>query len=407
MNWTILFQFLFWISAGLILYAYFGFPLLLLLRGMIRRPVHKSAITPHVSLLITAHNEACSISGKLDNVLGLDYPREHVEVLVASDGSDDGTDTIVRDYAGYGVRLLSYPRQGKVPTLNAAVPHATGEIVLFSDANSMYDRDAIRCIVQPFADPSVGGVAGNQVYARGADGHAAGYGERLYWSFDRFLKSLQTRAGNVISSTGAIHAIRRELFQPVPPGVSDDFVISTRVVLQRKRLVFEPGAIAYESIAASDGAEFHRKVRVIVRGLRGLWAVRGLFNPVRHGFYAIQIFSHKLLRWSVGWLLLILLTASIALWASATFYRLVAATQLGFYSCALLGFTLRRTSLVRRTAFKVLAIPFYFSLANVAAMQAWLQLLAGARVDRWESARNSGTVEPHQVSQPAALASAD
>ena len=375
---------LFWGSLGLILYTYVGFPLLVLIRGLVRRrPVVKGDITPRVSLVIAAYNEAATIGAKLDNALALDYPRDRLEIIVASDGSTDGTNEIVARYAGRGVRLLAFPRQGKIPALNAAVAQATGEILVFSDATSIFAPDALRILVRPFADPTIGAVGGNQHYDSG--GGVASIGERLYWSFDRTLKLLQSAAGNVIAAGGAMYAIRRALFQPVPLGVGDDFVVSTRAIAQGYRLICEPTAIAYETIALTDGAEFGRKVRVVDQGLRGLWAVRELFNPLRYGFYAVQIFSHKLLRWSVTAPLIVLLAVSPSLARAGRFYRLIALGQLGFYGCALGTLALRRTPLARRRLFKLLAIPYYFCLVNLAALRGWLRLLEGKRIDMWDS----------------------
>jgi cellulose synthase/poly-beta-1,6-N-acetylglucosamine synthase-like glycosyltransferase len=389
-----LIRWLFWSSLGLILYAYIGFPLLLAIRGWLqRRPVKKADIVPRVSLVITAHNEATHIGAKLENVLALDYPREQLEIIVASDGSNDGMNEIVTRYADRGVLLRAFPRQGKIPTLNAAAVQATGDILVFSDANSIYASDALRVLLRAFADPTVGAVGGNQVYISGSTGNTASFGERMYWGFDRRLKAAQTEAGNMISATGAIHAIRRELFRPVPLGVGDDFVISTRAISQGYRLVFEPNAMAYETIAPTDRAEFSRKERVIVRGLLGLWAVKELFNPLRYGFYAIQIFSHKLLRWSLCWLLVILFAASLALYPQGGIYQLAALGQILFYGSALAALALRQTSLAGLKVFRLLAIPYYFCLANTAAARAWVQLLGGKRIDVWDSKRHVGEAQ--------------
>lgn len=378
-----------WSALALIFYAYLGFPLLLLVRGLVlRRPVQRKPITPSVSVVIVAHNEVDAIAAKLDNVLALDYPRDRLEVIVASDGSDDGTDTVVAAYGAHGVRLLPCARAGKIPALNAAVRTAGGEILVFSDANSMYRPDALRRLVAPFADPAVGGVGGNQCYTAAGGAHLAGIGERAYWSFDRALKQMQSRAGSMTSATGAIHAVRRSLFRPVPLGVGDDFVISAGVVTEGYRLVFEPEAVAYESVAPTGQAEFRRKVRVIVRGLRGLLAVKGLFNPLRHGFYAVQITSHKLLRWSVCWLLIVLAAASLATVRDGPVYAALAAGQGLFYLTAGIGWALKST-LGRSRLLKVLAIPFYFCLANYAALRAWLEVLGGRRIDVWESKRSA------------------
>jgi cellulose synthase/poly-beta-1,6-N-acetylglucosamine synthase-like glycosyltransferase len=378
--------YVFWVSIGLIAYAYVGFSVILALRSLWSRPVRKADITPTISLVIVAHNEAATIGSKLENALASDYPRDKLQIIVASDGSDDGTESIVAEYADRGVQLLAFPRRGKIPALNATVSHATGDILAFTDANSLFASDSLTALVRPFADPTVGGVAGNQCYLSGS-GNAASFGERMYWAFDRWLKSLGSRAGNAIASTGALHAIRRELFQPVPLGIGDDFVLSTRVILQGFRLVFEPAATAQESTASSDRAEFQRKVRVIVRGLRGLWVVRGLFNPFRHGFYSLQIFSHKLLRWCVGWLLIVLFAASVGLSGTHVFYRVALWSQVAFYAVASVAMILSYGALCLVREPRFITIPFYFCLANVAAIQAWLQLMTGKRVDAWNSNR--------------------
>ena len=207
-------QMVVWTSLGLIVYTYAGFPLLLMLRSWWRRPCARRNVTPTVSLIVIAHNEETSIAAKLDNVLSLDYPADRLEVIVGSDGSDDRTHEIVGKYADRGVTLCVFPRQGKIPALNATIPLANGEILVFSDANSMFLPDALRQLVRPFADAGVGAVAGNQRYTSD-HGNATSFGERLYWSFDRQLKWMQSAAGNVTSATGAIHAVRRELAKVV------------------------------------------------------------------------------------------------------------------------------------------------------------------------------------------------
>jgi cellulose synthase/poly-beta-1,6-N-acetylglucosamine synthase-like glycosyltransferase len=390
-------EILLWTALGLIVYAYAGFPLLLMLRAAVRRPVRKADLTPTVSLVICAYNEAGTIAEKLDNVLALDYPRERLQVLVGSDGSTDGTNEIVAHYAGHGVELIAFPRSGKMPVLNALVARATGEILVFSDANSIYDRDALRQLVRSFADPAVGGVAGNQVYST-SSGNAASFGERLYWRLDRWLKRLESRAGSTISATGAIYAIRRELFRPVPAAVSDDLVISTRVIAQGRRLVFEPAAIAREATAPDDGAEFRRKVRVVNHSLRALWTMRELFNPLRYGFYSLELFSHKVLRRSVIWLLLVVLPASVWLAPTGPVYRALLLAQLALYGAAALALLLRSTSVRRWKLYRLLAVPYYFCFVNLACLRAWLQLARGHRFETWDSGRialTDSTDAPH------------
>lgn len=376
---------LFWAAAVALVHTYLLMPALILLRGWMRpRPYGAAGIAPSVSLIIAAHNEATGIAAKLENLLALDYSRERLEIVIASDGSDDGTDEIVNGYAERGVRLLTLPRGGKAAALNAAVAAASGEILVFSDANSIYAPDAVRALVRPFADPEVGGVAGDQRYLRDPAAGGTAEGERRYWDLDRRLKLAESRAGNAVSATGAIYAMRRELFEEVPSGVTDDFVTSTAVVARRRRLVFAPDAVAYEPVAASRDAEYGRKVRVITRGLAGVLRRRELLDPRRHGFYAIQLFWHKVLRRLMVYPLLVLALTSPLLWSRGWLYRAATLGQAAFYGLGAAGIALAHTPLGRR---RLLAMPAFFCLVNAAALHATLNLLRGRRIDRWEPRR--------------------
>ncbi|QDU75742.1 Poly-beta-1,6-N-acetyl-D-glucosamine synthase [Bremerella volcania] len=375
-----------WLALSVVIYAYVGFPVLLVVRGVLARPIRKSPSTPSLTLVIIAHNEQEVIAEKLQNAISLDYPREKLEILVGSDGSDDRTNEIVQGFEQHGVRLVACPRQGKISTLNETVAQAQGEILVFSDANSMYEAGSLKAIAACFSDPNVGGVAGDQVYTTDK-GNAGSLGERIFWNFDRFLKRMQSRSGSVTSSTGAIHAVRRELFEPVPSGVCDDFLISTRVVAKGYRLVFEPGAIAYEEVAASDKAEFRRKSRIIARGIRGLWVMRTLLNPLAYGFYSFQLASHKLLRWSVIFLLPVILLLNLACVEQGFVYQLLLGLQLAFYFLALIGIMLRNTPIFRNKLAKIMAVPYFFCMANFSALSGWYQFLTGRRVDIWNSNR--------------------
>lgn len=380
---------LFWGSVALLAYTYVVFPAILFVRGLLwRKPYRTEDITPSVSMIIAAYNEAASIGEKLDNVVSLDYPRDCLEVIVASDGSTDETEAIVAQYEDRGVKLLALPRQGKAGALNSAVAVAKGEILVFSDANSQYAPDAIRQLVRPFADPEVGGVAGNQVYLsekRMADDTAqTGDGERTYWGFDRFLKRIQSEAGNTISATGAIYAIRRSLFPGVPEGVTDDFATSTAVIAQGYRLVFAPDAKAFEPVAKSSGVEFGRKVRVMTRGLRAVLVRRELLNPFRFGFYALQLFSHKVLRRLMFAPLALLLVSNPFLLGEGVFYQLTMLAQIGFYGAALAGALFRDTALGRN---KLVTLPYYVCLVYLAAAVATFNVLRGHQINRWEPQR--------------------
>jgi cellulose synthase/poly-beta-1,6-N-acetylglucosamine synthase-like glycosyltransferase len=381
---------IFWGALGAIVYAYILFPLIVLLRGrLLTRPFTQSDITPRVTIIVAAHNEESSIGEKVRNLLSIDYPPDRLEVIIASDGSDDDTEKIVRQFEGHGVRLLGLPRKGKAFAMNAAVAASSGDILVFSDANSMYTPGAVRALVRPFADPTVGGVAGDQRYLADSSAAITADGERAYWDLDRMLKEAQSQAGNVTSATGAIYAIRRSLFSPVPEGVTDDFVTSTKVIAQGHRLVFASAAIAFEPVARSGGVEFGRKVRVITRGFQSVLEMRTLLNPFRYGFYAIQLFSHKVMRRLVALPLIVLLVGSLILWNDGLLYGTVALGQLLVYGCAALGLALSGTRFGRT---KVLTLPLFFVAVNVAALLAALKLMVGQRVIMWDPQRPQSPV---------------
>jgi cellulose synthase/poly-beta-1,6-N-acetylglucosamine synthase-like glycosyltransferase len=384
---------LFWSSTGLLVYTYLLFPLLVLLRAALRpRPHRSEETTPHVTLAISAHNEAAGIRAKLENVLSLDYPDDRLEVVIASDGSDDGTDEIVREYAGRGVRLVSLPRVGKAAALNAAVAEARGEILAFSDANSIYAHDALRALVGPFADPTVGGVAGDQRYLSRDGADAVASGEQRYWDLDRLLKASESRAGNVISATGAIYAVRRSLFRPVPPGVTDDFFTSTGVIAQGFRLVFAEDAVAYEPVAKKSEVEWGRKVRVMTRGLRAVVLRRQLLDPRRTGFYAPQLLTHKVLRRTMVFPLAAVAATSPLLWRRGRVYRAATLAQAAFYGLGASGLLLRGTPAGRR---KVLVLPAFFCFVNAASVRAVWNVLRRHQIDRWEPQRPSPAADEH------------
>jgi cellulose synthase/poly-beta-1,6-N-acetylglucosamine synthase-like glycosyltransferase len=380
---------LFWSAVATIAYTYVGFPLLVLARAALRpRPVASGDVRPAVSVVIAAHDEESAIGRKLESVLAADYPADRREVVVASDGSTDGTEAVVRRFADRGVRLVALPRVGKAAALDAAVAASSGDVVVFTDANSTFAADALTAIVRPFADPDVGGVAGDQRYRSGTDDAPVAGGERSYWSFDRLLKEAESRAGNVISATGALYAVRRELVGPVAVGVTDDFATSTAVIAAGRRLVFAPDAAAYEPVATSGGAEFGRKVRVMTRGLRGVALRRALLDPRRSGFYALQLLSHKVLRRLMAVPLLGLFLGSARLWRRGPLYRLATVGQVAFYGVGAVG--LASGGRVRGRVGKLIALPAYFCLVNAASLKACWNLATGRRIDRWEPERPTG-----------------
>ncbi len=380
----------FWVPVGLLIYGYAGFPLLVATAGKILdRRVRKAPFTPKVSLIIAAYNEEDGIRSRVENALSCDYPEDALEILVASDGSTDRTASIVEKLGmDHRVRLLSLPRKGKAHALNEAVRQSRGEVLVFSDANTVFRPDALRMLMRNLADPEVGGVAGQTGYVIQEEGESAGRGEDLYWRYDSWIKRLESRTGSVVSAHGGMYAIRRELFQPlVDAAVTDDFAISTGVVEQGRRLVFEPDAQGSEMTVKESAREFQRRVRLMTRGLRSVLLRRRLLNPREYGFYSVALFSHKVLRRALPLVLPVLFVASVALHSRGIFYLGAAVGQALFYSLALSGWALRNRKMGR---WKLFYVPFFFCMANLASATAIWNVLRGQRIEKWSPQRHAG-----------------
>ena len=361
------------------------YPLLLWLRACLAEaPIVTRDWQPSVDLVICAHDEADSIGAKLENALALDYPKDRLAIRVASDGSTDATVEIARRFEPRGVQVLDLPRGGKAAALCAAVAASSGEILAFSDANSMWQPDALKALVRPLADARVGGVAGDQRYAKRGEGPDADRadGERAYWRFDRRLKRWQSRAGNAISATGAIYAVRRSLFEPPPPDATDDFMISTGVIARGYRLVFSSDAVAVEPPADATAGEFRRKVRIITRGLRAVAYRRALLDPRRFGLYSVELLVHKLWRRLVFIPLGVLVLATPACWAEGGW---LAGLALGMTAGLLAGIAGLVSPALGR--FRPIRLAAYGLMVNAACAVAAFDAARGRRVSLWESQR--------------------
>lgn len=393
---------LLWAAGAVLAQTLVLFPAITVVRARLRpRPVASGEVTPSVSVVVAAHDEAATIGTKLRTVLDADYPPGLLEVIVVSDGSTDDTPAAAlaatMTPADDRLRVIELPRVGKAAALNAGVATATGEVVVFTDANSLFAPDALRQLVRPFADPEVGGVAGDQRYDQLDPAVAVGRrgvvgGERGYWNLDRLLKQAESASGNVIGATGALYAVRRALVLPVVDGVTDDFVTSTGVILQGHRLVFAPEAVVFEPAAPDGPAEYRRKVRVMTRGLRAVALRRQLLDPRRHGFYAYQLVNHKVLRRLTVLPLLVALASSTAAAPRSCIHRLALIAQLAVYVPGAVAVA-HPTGTVGRS--RLGGVAGYACLVQVAQLAALQNLLTGRQIDRWDPER-------HPAAQPAA-----
>jgi cellulose synthase/poly-beta-1,6-N-acetylglucosamine synthase-like glycosyltransferase len=361
-------------------YVYFGYPALIWVVARMRpRPVKRDTITPRVTLLVALYNEERVIEEKIRNTLAIDYPDESFEALFVSDGCSDRTEEIVRMHEGPRVRLLSLPRGGKAAALNAGAAAATGEILVFTDANVALAPDSVRVLASAFADPAVGGNSGRKTWVVRTGSDTTELGENLYWRYDQWQKELESAIGSIFAADGTLYAVRRSLYVPIAdPAQADDIAISARVVLQGFRLLFDRNAVAYEEAPAEGADEFRRKVRVTNHSVRALLNLgRPLFTS---GFYSVELISHKLLRHLVPFFLIPLFLASAALAAGSAVFGTALALQVVFYGLALAGAALRRR---RAGAVKVFSVPYYFCLVNAAAFVGVLSIARGRRVHAW------------------------
>jgi cellulose synthase/poly-beta-1,6-N-acetylglucosamine synthase-like glycosyltransferase len=384
-------QVVFIAAIALMAFIYAGYPAMMLaLSFVFRRPVRSADITPRVSIIIAAYNEERDIEAKLKNTLALDYPRDRMEIIVASDCSTDRTDEIVSRFKEQGVTLSRQPdRFGKTVAQRSAVKVSSGAILVFSDATTRYEPDALRKIVRNFADPEVGCVAGQLIYVDAA-ASAVGKGCRSYWGYEKFLKRCESQMGSLIGVSGCLYAVRRTCHARLAGDMIDDFVIPTEIHLQGLRTVYEPGAIAMEDTNYRPKDEFRMRVRVIKQTMSALRRYSWALNPFRHRMFAIQLITHKLLRYAAPLLLISALVSSGMASDSVEWLRLAFLGQLALYGAAVIGWIGERLKI----KLGPLAIPYYFMLVNAASFVAFIKALCGESYVVWEPNRDTVRSEP-------------
>lgn len=363
---------------GLILYAYVGYPLILLAIGVFRRrTVEQRDITPRVSLIIAAHNEEAKIRGKLDNALDLDYPGGRLEIIVASDCSTDGTDDIVRSYGPKGVRLVrAATRRGKEAAQKLALQSASGEVLVFSDVGTILPADAVRKIVRSFADPSVGCVSSVD---RVIDATGQVSGEGAYVRYEMWLRDLEMRVNSLVGLSGSFFATRREVCRDWAEDLQSDFNTVLNAVSLGFRGVVDRECVGYYRDLGDRPAEFRRKTRTVVRGISVVMRRPALLNPLRYGLFAWQLASHKLCRWWVPFGMVGSLVASGLLAGESALYAVLFAGQCGLGLAALAGSSERVTF----PGGRLLRLPSFFVVVNLSILVAWYRYARGERMVSW------------------------
>ncbi len=376
-NGVTLVEGLFWISVWGVLYPYLGYPVLLWIWGAIARRVphltrEEAPHYPSVTLIIPVCNEEKRIERKIVNTKALRYPADRLEVLFVSDGSSDHTVELIRRHAPAQFVLLELPvRRGKAAALNAGLQQAKHDIVVFSDASIELESDALSHIVQGFRDPNIGCISGEDKIPESG-------GEAWYGRYELLVRRLESSVHSIVGASGSFYAQRRALCGQFPEGLAPDFLSVLRTVEQGFRAVSEPAAIGTMTSVKDSRQEFQRKVRTLIRGMTALFAYARVLNPFRFGMFALEMLSHKLLRWSVPFFLIAALLSSIMQFDSPWFI-FVSSAQVAFYVTALLalwGWNVVRQSLLGKVA-------LYFSMVNVAILVAWVKYVTGVRQELW------------------------
>jgi cellulose synthase/poly-beta-1,6-N-acetylglucosamine synthase-like glycosyltransferase len=387
------FQYIFWISCFLVFYNYAGYVIIVKILNKLKKPpappAEKDDFFPTVSFIVAAYNEEDCITQKILNSLEQDYPKDQVEFVFITDGSTDGTAGLVSSYPS--VRALHLPeRKGKSAAINRAVRSARNGILIFSDANTILNKDAIRNITRHYQNPSVGGVAGEKkVLSTPAGGHEVGDSEGLYWKYESYLKKMDSEFYSVVGAAGELFSCRTELYDAIPDNVIlDDFICSMRVTQKGYRVIYEPEACAMELPSFSIGDEQKRKIRIAAGGFQSIGMLIPLLAFWKYPRLSFLYISHRVLRWTLSPLSMILafITAGILSFGTdSPLFRILFIAQLAFYgtACAASLFpTLKERS-------KLAKLSYYFAFMNFSVVLGFFRFLRGRQAATWEKARRA------------------
>ena len=391
-------EIVFWASLVLVFYTYLGYGLILFFLIRVRRMLGKDRQPPVdpqdwpvISLVVACYNEEDWVAEKIRNHLSLDYPADRIQHVVITDGSDDRTEAIAREFEERHDNLKVYhspERRGKIHAVQRVMDMIDTPIVVFTDANTTLNNQAVKLIVRHYNDPSVGGVAGEKRIHMNESEAANAAGEGLYWKYESKLKEWDSELYSVVGAAGELFSIRKSVYQHVPPDtVIEDFYMTLSIAADGHRIEYEPSAFAVEGASASVSEELKRKIRIAAGGLQSISRLTRLLNPFRYGVLSFQYVSHRVLRWTltpVALLVLFLANAWLA-WQGMLFYQLVFAAQIAFYTLASIGSILAR----RELKIKAFFIPYYFFIMNYAVFAGFWRNIRGTQSVLWEKAKRS------------------
>jgi cellulose synthase/poly-beta-1,6-N-acetylglucosamine synthase-like glycosyltransferase len=375
------------LSFAVIVYVYIGYPLVLKVLTLItpkKDVLFDEDFLPTVSLLISCYNEVNVVDDKIQNSLAIDYPKDKITIIVISDGSDDGTDEIAKNYASQGIKLIRQEgRLGKTSAINLAMEQVTSDIVVFSDANAMYKPNAIIKLVRNFVDEKVGYVVGAALYTDGKTSAAAA-SEDIYWKYELALKTMESSLHSVVGGDGAIYAIRKNLFITLDAKDINDFVNPLQIIEQGYRGYFEPEAICLEETAGDFSKEAKRKQRIVNRSFRGLMKVKAVLNPFNYGFFSFEVISHKLLRWLMPVFIVLFALGSIYLgYQQVDLFKSTSILGIVFLWLAQVGFVKAEQTQIA----KIFFIPYYFLMVNYYSLMGVITAIAGNIQVTWSTPR--------------------
>lgn len=375
-------EYLFFINLILLIYVYLGYPLILAIWSRFLTKAtcdQQENYEPHISIMISAFNEESCIENTISNKLGLDYPQDKLELIVISDSSSDATDEIVRGFEDPRIKFFRQsPRQGKSAALNIAESHASGEILIFSDANSVYQTDALKKLVRRFSDPEIGYVTGKMIYTT-LDGSVIGDGCDAYMKYENYLREHESKIGSIVGVDGGIDAMRKEIFTKLNADQLPDFVQPLNVIRKGYRVVYEPEAVLRENALTQQSSEYKMRVRVTLRALWAIFEMKFLLNPLNYPQFSWQLWTHKVLRYLAWFPIMVVFLTNVFLVGDSFLLTFLMLGQMVFYSLAFAGYKKRNQS----DCPLIYVAPYYFLLINLAAFHAFLQFIRGKKQVLW------------------------